>query len=200
MKYVKLIESSEFRINPNGVKSWHDTSGKLHREGGPAIERTDGSTSWYQNGKLHREDGPALEFEDGSKYWFQNDRLHREDGPAKEFKDGSNFWYFNGEDHRVGGPAQEWPNGLRKWYQNGQLHREDGPAVEEEANGFFSYYLNNIKYPSFNSWLKNLIKIKGFGQVFNKWKGSKTSLKTFLKVGLFSEKEILNIIRKGEIE
>ena len=44
----------------------------LHREDGPAIEYTDGSTEWWLNGELHREDGPACEYTDGDKYWFIN--------------------------------------------------------------------------------------------------------------------------------
>ena len=70
---------------------------KLHRENGPAVERTDGSKSWYQNGKLHREDGPAIEEADGSKYWLLNGEELAEDGPAIELSDGTRYWYLNGE-------------------------------------------------------------------------------------------------------
>ena len=33
----------------------------------------DGSKHWCLNGKLHREDGPAIERADGSKSWYLND-------------------------------------------------------------------------------------------------------------------------------
>ena len=56
-----------------------------------------GEKSWWLNGKLHREDGPAYERSDGSKAWYLNGKRHREDGPAVEFADGDNSWYLNGE-------------------------------------------------------------------------------------------------------
>ena len=55
-----------------------------------------GSREWYRNGKLHREDGPALERSDGTKEWYKEGRLHREDGPAIEWSDGTKEWYRNG--------------------------------------------------------------------------------------------------------
>lgn len=42
-------------------------NGRPHREGGPAIEKSDGSRVWYLNGKRHREDGPAYEWAGGSR-------------------------------------------------------------------------------------------------------------------------------------
>ena len=33
----------------------------------------DGDKHWCLNGKLHREDGPAIERADGSKSWYLND-------------------------------------------------------------------------------------------------------------------------------
>ena len=56
----------------SGVKSWW-LNGKLHREGGPAVEHVNGSKSWFLNGKRHREDGPAIEYADGDKAWYLND-------------------------------------------------------------------------------------------------------------------------------
>ena len=32
-----------------------------------------GDKHWFLNGKLHREDGPAIERADGSKSWYLND-------------------------------------------------------------------------------------------------------------------------------
>ena len=34
---------------------------------------TNGDKHWYLNGKLHREDGPAIERSNGDKYWYLND-------------------------------------------------------------------------------------------------------------------------------
>jgi hypothetical protein len=47
-----------------------------------------GDKEWWLNDKLHREDGPAVEYTDGSTGWYLNDKLHREDGPAVE-------WWLN---------------------------------------------------------------------------------------------------------
>jgi hypothetical protein len=57
----------------------------------------DNRTEWYFNGKLHREDGPAVERSDGYKYWYLNGKRHREDGPAVEWPDGSKSWWINGK-------------------------------------------------------------------------------------------------------
>ena len=37
---------------------------------GPAIEREDGTKTWYVYGKRHRLDGPARECADGTKLWY----------------------------------------------------------------------------------------------------------------------------------
>ena len=55
-----------------------------------------GAKQWFLNGKLHREDGPAIERSDGTKQWLLNGYAHREDGPAIEWKDGTKYWYLNG--------------------------------------------------------------------------------------------------------
>ncbi len=114
---------------------------KLHREDGPAIERTNGDREWYRNGKRHREDGPAIEDEDGDRKWYRNGERHREDGPAIERTDGDRAWFLNGKLHREGGPAVERADGDKEWYQNGELHREGGPAVER-ADGDKEWYQN----------------------------------------------------------
>ena len=56
-----------------------------------------GDKLWYLNGKLHREDGPAVERSNGHKEWFINGELHREDGPAIEYVDGTKKWWINGK-------------------------------------------------------------------------------------------------------
>lgn len=37
-----------------------DAKGRLHRDGGPAVENPDGSFVWYRYGQIHRLDGPAV--------------------------------------------------------------------------------------------------------------------------------------------
>ena len=44
----------------------------MHREGGPAIEKANGTKEWLFNGYLDREDGPAVEYADGRKAWYLN--------------------------------------------------------------------------------------------------------------------------------
>ena len=41
---------------------------------------SDGTKRWVLNGKLHREDGPAVERSNGSKFWY----LHGEEVTWKE--------------------------------------------------------------------------------------------------------------------
>ena len=72
--------------------------GKLHREGGPAVEWSDGDKFWYINGNPHRDDGPAREFADGDKIWYKNGKLHREDGPAAELANGKKYWFLEGKE------------------------------------------------------------------------------------------------------
>jgi hypothetical protein len=107
---IKEDGTQETRLNGNG---------KLHREDGPAIVRTDGYRAWYLNGFLHREDGPAIEDSDGTKQWFLNGRLHREDGPAVKMSDGYEAWYLNGRYHRENGPAIIHSDGSVEWYLEG---------------------------------------------------------------------------------
>ena len=71
-------------INKFGSICYYNDNNELHREDGPAMERTDGSKFWYKNRLYHREDGPAREYADGDKYWYKNGKLHREYGPAIE--------------------------------------------------------------------------------------------------------------------
>jgi protein associated with RNAse G/E len=56
-----------------------DGSYILHREGGPAVEYTNGNKWWYRYGKHHREDGPAIEYANGDKQWFLEDERIREE-------------------------------------------------------------------------------------------------------------------------
>lgn len=69
-----LLTIEKCKTNKIGTKYWVKykifTKVKLHRQGGPAVEYTDGTQFWYQRGKLHREDGPAVEYTNGKKYWY----------------------------------------------------------------------------------------------------------------------------------
>ncbi len=57
-----------------------------------------GTKWWWLNGELHREDGPAVERSNGYKSWYLNGELHREDGPAVELANGYKEWWLNGEE------------------------------------------------------------------------------------------------------
>ena len=80
-----------------GTVRYRNSDDQLHREDGPAVERSDGSRMWFLDGKLHREDGPAYECPDGSREWYLDGKRHREDGHAVERPNGTRFWYRNGE-------------------------------------------------------------------------------------------------------
>ena len=77
---------------------WKNMDGEEHRIDGPAIERSDGTKSWWINGQRHRIDGPAVECSDGTKSWWVNDQLHRIDGPAVEFSNGYKEWWIEGQE------------------------------------------------------------------------------------------------------
>jgi hypothetical protein len=61
---------TDFKIDKAGTKTWYNSNGQIHRDGGPAIEFASGDKLWCQNGEIHREDGPAEECYDGRKYWW----------------------------------------------------------------------------------------------------------------------------------
>ena len=91
-----MKEQPECKVDEYGTKEWY-LNGVLHREDGPAVERTNGTKIWWLHGKYHREDGPAVEWADGSKEWRLNGKYHREDGPAYEDMFGNKEWFLNGE-------------------------------------------------------------------------------------------------------
>jgi hypothetical protein len=128
----------EYRVTvSNSETRWYKLgTNQLHREDGPAIERSDGTKCWYLNGKLHCEDGPAIEHSDGTKFWYLNGKRHREDGPAVEGSDGVKHWYLNWERHREDGPAIEYPDGTKYWYLNGEhLTKQDFLARTNSYDG-----------------------------------------------------------------
>ena len=47
-------------VDKYGTVRWFNPAGVLHREGGPALEYSDGRKSWYLNGIWIR-DGEAVE-------------------------------------------------------------------------------------------------------------------------------------------
>lgn len=73
-------------IDAYGTRRYFNGAHELHRTGGPAIERADGTKYWYQNGLRHRTDGPAVEWCDGVKWWYLNDRPLTEDEFNQEVK------------------------------------------------------------------------------------------------------------------
>jgi hypothetical protein len=82
--YFKADERTYVVTIFNGDRGYYKGK-KLHREDGPAIERTDGTQEWRVNGKRHRLDGPAVEKETSSgsyQEWWVNGKRHRLDGPA----------------------------------------------------------------------------------------------------------------------
>ena len=88
------------KVDSFGTVRYRNRDGLLHREDGPAVERSNGSREWYRGGKLHRGDGPAVEYADGDRFWFRHDKLHREDGLAIERSNGSREWFLDGQRHR----------------------------------------------------------------------------------------------------
>ena len=63
-------------VDAAGDIRYYNAQGQLHREDGPAVERTNGVRGWYRNGEIHREDGPAVEYPDGRVRWFLNGRRY----------------------------------------------------------------------------------------------------------------------------
>ena len=82
-------------------------------------------TEWYLNDQLHREGGPAIEFSNGGKLWYLNDKRHREGGPAIEYASGEKRWYLNDQLHRLDGPAIEYASGDKRWYLNDKHYTEE---------------------------------------------------------------------------
>lgn len=79
-----------------------DDDGQLHSEDGPAIERPDGSMSYWRHGVLHRGNGPAVITPTGARMWLVDGLLHREGGqPAVLEKDGRGEVWENGTFKRL---------------------------------------------------------------------------------------------------
>ena len=60
----------------DGTISDHlNTQKVLHRIGGPAVEWSNGDTSWFINGKHHREDGPAVENSNPDQWYYHGKQI-----------------------------------------------------------------------------------------------------------------------------
>lgn len=62
-------EYNEFPL-PLGVSPVIGRNSGLHRIGGPAVIRPDGTQVWWYYDVRHRQDGPAVERPDGTKEWW----------------------------------------------------------------------------------------------------------------------------------
>ena len=150
-----LVEDNMTSESSSLKLSWREESYDHYSE-------DDAGNRWYfdEDNSWHREDGPAIEKIDGTKTWFQHGRQHREDGPSHIGPDGYTEWTINDEYHRIGGPARTWDNGEEEWYQHGKLHRLDGPAiVHSNGNGAYFLYNNRIDRDNFISLVKSLREV-----------------------------------------
>lgn len=127
-KVMKKMEDTdeypELHTDLQGNKIWLNKEGQLHRLDGPAVEKANGTKSWYVNGKLHREDGPAIEWAGGSKEWWLNGVRQPDQYPPTCNVDqyGNKRWKnIKGEHHREDGPAIEWANGDKEWWIYGDI-------------------------------------------------------------------------------
>ena len=100
-------------IDQHGTKTWYQ-HGKVHRDNGPAIERSNGDKSWYQHGKIHRAAGPAYKTASGTKIWYKHSLVHRADGPAIEYANGDKSWHLN--DQRL--TFDQWLNEAKKFIED----------------------------------------------------------------------------------
>jgi hypothetical protein len=151
----------------------YDKNGKLHRENGPAVERTNGGENeWWLNGRKYSEEQWKTELEkvkennkvNGASK-LQTIRVKKLSEVPKdftgivEFAGGDKWWYLNGNLHREDGPACEFANGTKNWFLNSLIHREDGPAIEH-ANGKKHWFLYDMEYFSENEWKKEVEKLR----------------------------------------
>ena len=123
-------------------------NGKLHREGGPAVECFNTIGYDYSVAMFKIFDGPQPPVDDlpagdekliWAKYYYIDGKCHREDGPAVEISNGNKYYCINDLFHREDGPAIEMSN-KALYYIEGKLHRKDGPAIEY-FNGDEFYYI-----------------------------------------------------------
>lgn len=128
----------------DGVISYHDYEGSLHRLDGPAYKSAT-TEDWFYHGKLHRIGGPASVDNVGHQWWYVHGVLHREDGPAFTDHGGGQWWYRHGQLHREDGPAEITCLGSLRWYNKGKLHRIDGPAIQL-MTGHTAWYIDGLQF------------------------------------------------------
>lgn len=123
-----MADYKEYVVRVDKYKTeWFNNKGQYHREGGPAVEYSNGDRFWYKNGEYHREDGPACEYSDGGKSWYKNGNLHREDGPAREYANGHKQWYVNGRQLT----EQEFNNRNKKEFSMDEIAKALGVNVSD---------------------------------------------------------------------
>ena len=132
-------------VDADGTIRWYDDAGDLHRDGGPAIERPDGTKEWLYRGQRHRDDGPAVEWASGRQEWWTTGRwVATGDSPSGggsftwRAPDGSTFTYAGYDDEpwgwanvaQVVGPFE-----ARDLYEeaDGSLGRAMAAAVRRDA-------------------------------------------------------------------
>jgi len=66
---MKIIKE----IDPSGTIKYLNENWDYHQPNGPAyISKDSKYKSWWINGQRHRLDGPAIERRDGTKSWYLN--------------------------------------------------------------------------------------------------------------------------------
>ena len=152
--------ASEYKVTVDDAATrWYSAStGRRHRENGPAVEWSIGTKEYYLDGKRHREDGYAVEWLESGEYWINGEHQTKDQFDAYHAQKSANDsgvmtytvkvdeigtirWSFNGQQHRLDGPAVEFKNGIKMWKQHDLLHRDDGPAVIFE-DGSVEYWIN----------------------------------------------------------
>jgi len=81
LKYSNTEEPFyDVEIDDQGNIMYYNEKGEFHRLNGPAIEWSDGSSSYWVNGKLHRLDGPArIFFGNDVEYWVNGNYLTKKE-------------------------------------------------------------------------------------------------------------------------
>ena len=147
---TKHKEDGPAVINSHGSSEWW-INGVRHRLDGPAVEdlkRFEGDKDyreWWVNGKQHRLDGPAVTLGDKQEEWWVNGKLHRLDGPAVNDGYSLEEWWVNDKRHRLDGPAVINSYGSSEWWVNNERHRLDGPAIENK-HGYHQWWIHNKQY------------------------------------------------------
>lgn len=65
----------EMKLGINGHRFWRmKDSLRLYRDGGPAVEYSNGDRSWYSRSGLHRKGGPAVDSINGNS-WMEDGHI-----------------------------------------------------------------------------------------------------------------------------